>query len=93
MDLFLTFKAKNMTTKRARIYIEHNIWKEPQRDGSARYFTIHPQTGETIEIDADHVYFWTEEWQVKERQADEDVAAGRYADFDDADEFFDTRIP
>jgi len=82
-----------MATRGARQYIRHNIWKEQQRDGSEKYFTVHPETQETIEIDADQVYFWTEEWQAKEREADEDVAAGRYADFDDVDEFFDTRIP
>jgi hypothetical protein len=82
-----------MATRGARQYIRHNIWKEQQRDGSEKYFTIPPETQEPIEIDADQVYFWTEEWQAKERGADEDVAAGRYADFDDVDEFFDTRIP
>lgn len=82
-----------MTTRGARQYIHHNIWKEMQRDGSEKYFTVHPQTQETIEIDADQVYFWTDEWQAKEREADADIAAGRYEDFDDVDEFFDKRIP
>ena len=28
-------------------------------------------------IDADQAWFWTPEWQEKEREADEDIAAGR----------------
>lgn len=82
-----------MATRGARQYISHNIWKAQQRDGSTKYFTIDPMTRKDIEIDADQIYFWTEEWQAKEREADEDVAVGRYADFDDVDEFFETRIP
>ena len=29
------------------------------------------------ERDPDQAWFWTEEWQRKEREADEDIAAGR----------------
>jgi antitoxin component of MazEF toxin-antitoxin module len=29
------------------------------------------------ERDPDQAWFWTEEWQKKEREADEDIAAGR----------------
>jgi hypothetical protein len=76
-----------MTTRGARQYIEHNIWKETQGDGSEKYFTIHPETHETIEIAADQVYFWTAEWQAKEREADEDIAAGRVKTFDTMDAF------
>lgn len=28
-------------------------------------------------IDADQAWFWTKEWQEKEREADEDIRAGR----------------
>ncbi len=76
-----------------RIYIDKNVWKEPQPDGSEKWYAIHPKTGETVQIDPEQAYFWTEEWQKGERQADEDIAAGRYQDFDDVDDFFDTRIP
>ena len=31
--------------------------------------------------DPDQAYFWTPEWQAKEREADEDIAAGRYEEF------------
>jgi len=34
---------------------------------------------------ADQAYFWTAEWQAGEREADEDIAAGRTQLFDDVD--------
>ncbi len=38
-------------------------------------------------IDASQVWFWTERWQRMERQADEDIAAGRVKRFGTTDEF------
>jgi hypothetical protein len=38
-------------------------------------------------IDPTQSWFWTTRWQEMERQADEDIAAGRVATFDDADAF------
>jgi bifunctional DNA-binding transcriptional regulator/antitoxin component of YhaV-PrlF toxin-antitoxin module len=32
---------------------------------------------EPEDIDPDQAWFWTPEWQAKEREADEDIAAGR----------------
>lgn len=43
---------------------------------------LHPE----LPIAAEQVWFWTERWQRREREADEDVAAGRvttYADVED----------
>ena len=40
-----------------------------------------------IPVDADQAWFWTERWQQMEREADQDLAAGRVSRFDDADEF------
>ena len=37
-------------------------------------------------IDKDKLWFWTREWQEKECQVDEDIAAGRLSSFDNADE-------
>jgi hypothetical protein len=34
-------------------------------------------------------WFWSERWQAMEREADEDIAAGRVLTFDGVDEFFD----
>ena len=37
--------------------------------------------------DPDQWWFWTEEWQKKEREADEDIAAGRISRFYSDEEF------
>ena len=37
-------------------------------------------------IDKSQAYYWTEEWQKGEREADEDIKAGRYVTFDSAEE-------
>lgn len=37
-------------------------------------------------VDKSQAWFWTEEWQEAEREADEDLKAGRYKDFDSTDE-------
>lgn len=42
---------------------------------------LHPQRV----IDASQAWFWTERWQQMEREADEDIAAGRVTTFDDVD--------
>jgi AbrB family looped-hinge helix DNA binding protein len=40
-----------------------------------------------VAIPADQAWFWSKEWQAKEREADEDLAAGRRTDFDSSAEF------
>jgi hypothetical protein len=37
-------------------------------------------------IDSEQAWFWTREWQAKEREADEDLADGRVTTFESADE-------
>lgn len=37
----------------------------------------------------DQAWFWTPEWQAMEREADEDLAAGRYEDFETLDDFIE----
>lgn len=39
------------------------------------------------ERDPDQAWFWTERWQRMEREADEDIAAGRWTTFDDGESF------
>ena len=34
-------------------------------------------------IDIEQAYFWTSSWQAWEREADQDLVEGRYADFPD----------
>lgn len=48
--------------------------------GTARLLPI-----KTIKVPRDQAWFWTEEWQEKERQADEDIAAGNFCDFESLD--------
>jgi AbrB family looped-hinge helix DNA binding protein len=40
-------------------------------------------------IDATQAWFWTEEWQAGEREADADLAADRGESFDSGEEFLD----
>jgi len=42
-----------------------------------------------LAIPADQRWFWSERWQAMEREADEDVAAGRVSRAVDVDEFFE----
>lgn len=37
-------------------------------------------------VDKSQAYFWTEEWQAAEREADEDIRAGRVEVFESVDE-------
>lgn len=38
-------------------------------------------------IDPEQAWFWTREWQAREREADDDLAAGRATRFGSDDEF------
>jgi AbrB family looped-hinge helix DNA binding protein len=42
-----------------------------------------------LPVPADQRWFWTERWQAMEREADEDIAAGRVTTFDDVGAFLD----
>jgi hypothetical protein len=41
-------------------------------------------------IDPEQAWFWTHEWQTKEREADDDRTAGRVTRYDSDDEFLGT---
>jgi hypothetical protein len=64
--------------------------REEQPDGSFKWYVIHPQSGERVEIDPEQAWFWTEEWQAKEREADKDLREGRYEEFDNLDDFINS---
>lgn len=38
-------------------------------------------------IDPEQAWFWTQEWQQREREADEDLAAGRVTRFENDEDF------
>ena len=40
----------------------------------------------TIKVSRDQAWFWTPEWQAKEREADQDVSAERYRDFESVED-------
>jgi antitoxin MazE len=46
---------------------------------------LHP----VVAVPADQAWFWTQRWQQMEREADDDIAAGRIATTDGVDEFLD----
>jgi len=39
-----------------------------------------------LPVPADQVWFWSQRWQRMEREADDDVTAGRIAQFDDVED-------
>lgn len=48
-------------------------------------FLVTGMTG-LFDPEESQAYFWTEEWQKGEREADEDIRAGRVTVFDSADD-------
>lgn len=50
---------------------------------------VHPKTGEVVEIDPEQAWFWTDEWQAGEREADADIAAGRVTSYYSIEEFLE----
>jgi antitoxin MazE len=40
----------------------------------------------TIKVPRDQSWFWTKEWQEKEREADEDLVDGKFRDFNNLDD-------
>ena len=40
-----------------------------------------------VAVPAEQAWFWTKDWQAKEREADADLAAGRSSTFDTAEDF------
>ena len=66
--------------------------------GTPTYVLLDPRTSsQTVKaplfVDQprlDQAWFWTPEWQAIERQADADLAAGRYEDFDTIDAFIES---
>lgn len=42
----------------------------------------------SLPVPVSQAWFWTPEWQAKEREADDDLAAGRFTTHDDVDAMF-----
>jgi hypothetical protein len=56
-------------------------------DGAIDGAAILPEEITGGRIDQGQAWFWTREWQAKEREADEDLAAGRGTTYASDDEF------
>jgi hypothetical protein len=54
---------------------------EVQEAGTVRLVPV-----KTIKVPRDQAWFWSPEWQQKEKEADADLAAGRYRDFESLDD-------
>jgi bifunctional DNA-binding transcriptional regulator/antitoxin component of YhaV-PrlF toxin-antitoxin module len=61
-------------------------------DGDLVYVRVTDEGGAGLQIrlakiDPDQAWFWTPEWQAKEREADEERAAGRFTTYQSDEEF------
>ena len=86
----------NLMAKAAKVLVEVTdrgtiTLPKPYRD--ATLYEVRRREGGGIElipqhtVDAAQAWFWSERWQRMEREADADIAAGRVARFDSANEF------
>jgi len=74
----------------------HRLIDEPPEETVARLEKGNPVTlavtceeGRLVlrEIDPEQAWFWTPGWQAKEREADEDLAAGHFTRYESDQEF------
>ncbi len=68
--------------KELREGLDENSLLEAVRRGDG-VIELRPQAT----VDASQQWFWTERWQLMEREADADFAAGRAATFSDVESF------
>ena len=68
-------------------------WLEKRATGEAKTISLdvleQELVGEAPAFAEDQAWFWTEEWQAGEREAEADLAAGRYETFDTMEEMID----
>lgn len=77
--------------KDGTVQIPEELLKQARLKAGAPVSLVVTEDGDIViqseERDPDQAWFWTEEWQRKEREADEDIAAGRVTRFLSDDEF------
>lgn len=79
----LRFKLVFLGTSRVAAHLEIIRQKMRQREGlSEKESKIAIKAGL---IDKDEAWFWSSGWQAKEKEADEDIEAGRYKQFGNVD--------
>jgi hypothetical protein len=71
------------------ISASHNAELVPERDDVlAEVREVRALAFEQMrKLNPDQAWYWTEEWQHKEREADEDIAAGRVTSYSSGDDF------
>lgn len=74
--------------KKATLTIPKEVRQDLHLADEGEVFELSVQDGRIILepkilVPKDQQWYWTEEWQVAEREADEDVKEGRYITFDD----------
>lgn len=84
---FLSLQSRGVLTLPADIRKRHHL-DEPgaqveliERDDGVIELRQH------VPVPADQQWFWTERWQLMEREAEEDIAAGRVERFDSMEAF------
>ncbi|MBI1800609.1 MAG: hypothetical protein HY259_06695 [Chloroflexi bacterium] len=72
------------STAKEKIIAEANIESHSQPQAFSVLVRPHGHV-EIIEIDPEQSWYWSDEWQAAEREADEDLRSGRYSDFNSID--------
>lgn len=85
-EFHLTMQQRGVLTLPAELRKRHHLDESgaqvrvvEREDG---VLELHPE----LPVPADQVWFWSERWQRMEREADDDIANGRVAEFDDVDD-------
>lgn len=82
--------AYSKVTRHGQVTLPAPIRKELGiREGDIIEITIEDEKAVLLPkklVDASQAYFWTKEWQDAEKEASEDIEAGRVKTFDTADE-------
>lgn len=86
-EFHLTMQQRGVLTLPAELRKRHHLDESgaqvrvvEREDG---VLELHPE----LPVPADQVWFWSKRWQRMEREADDDIANGRVAEFDDVDDF------
>ncbi|MBF0497498.1 MAG: CopG family transcriptional regulator [Deltaproteobacteria bacterium] len=62
-------------------YLHQKEYPKTDNDDSSIFVDYMPK-----DVPEDQKWFWTKEWQEKEKEADRDIAAGRYKELDNVDD-------
>lgn len=85
-------KERLTIRKRGQVTLPKSILERFHlEEGDSLELNIHEVTGEIIitpmvQVPASQRWFWTEEWQKAEQEADDDIAAGRVKAFNNIDD-------